>query len=106
MERITLNKPLLVNGQEMNELTLDFDLITTQDFMQASGEATASVVQCGGVTLGTEFDPAFHLALAFRAVVHGTKGVSLMDAKRIGGRDLLVLQRAGRNFCLGGLSAD
>ena len=39
-----------------------------------------------------------------RAIIRAMPEIDLLDLRRITGRDVLQLQRAGRNFCLGGLS--
>lgn len=106
MEILTLSKPLKVNGHDIAELKADFDAITTQDFMQASAEASAAATRAGGVMLGVEFDAGLHVALTCRAIIRAMPEIDLLDLRRITGRDILQLQRAGRNFCLGGLSED
>lgn len=99
MEKVVLSKGLMVNGQEVTEITLDFDGITTEDFCAAAGEASVKAAEAGGVSVGSEFDAGFHVAIALRAAVRGTKGLDLMDVRRITGRDILKMARAGRTFC-------
>lgn len=103
---IHLTKPLKVNGADVSVLQCDFEKMTTQDFMAASAENSALVAVAGGVSLGAEFDAGLHVALACRAIARTMPGVDLLDVKRVTGSDILQLQRAGRTFCLGGLSAD
>lgn len=106
MEKVTLSKGILVNGQEMKELTLDFDSVTTEDFCSAAGEASVKAAEAGGVSVGSEFDAGFHLAIALRAACRGTKGLDLLDVKRITGKDVLKLARAGRVFCFSLVAQD
>lgn len=101
---IKLARPLKINGSDVQILQCDFDKLTTQDFMAASAESAAQAAAAGGVSLGAEFDPGFHVALCIRAIARTMPAVDILDIKRITGADILQLQRAGRTFCLGGLS--
>lgn len=106
MEKISLSKGILVNGEELKEINLDFDAVTTEDFCSAAGEASVKAAEAGGVSVGSEFDSGFHLAIALRAACRGTKGLDLLDAKRIVGRDVLKFARAGRVFCFSLVAQD
>ena len=100
-EKITLRKPLLVNGFEMKEIEYDFEEITSQLFAQAdSKKMQAAASKSGNMAGAAELDYSFHLYLGFAAVIAVNQSITMEDLERIKGPDLKEVMKIGRNFIL------
>lgn len=105
MKRITLRKPIMINGSKVDELTYDTSEITCAQFC----EAEAARFAAGGnkPTLNVyEFDSGLHLYLGMMAVIAVNPHIDLKDLERIKGYDMIQLAQVGRNFILSGAVED
>lgn len=101
MNSITLNHPIMINGQEITELTFDTAKITVGQFCEA--EAYHFAASNNKPTLTTyEFDHGLHLYLGMMAVIAVNPQIDITDLERVKGYDVVQLARIGRNFILTG----
>jgi hypothetical protein len=99
---ITLQKPILVNGQNVSDIEYDFDKINGDAFLEASDRSLSKMKE-GGRAGAYELDYGLHLYLAYEAVVRASDGIDINDLERITGFDVVRLQQLGRNFITGKL---
>lgn len=101
MNKITLNQPLMINGQEVKELTYDTSQITAGQFCEAEQYRFTA----GGnkpVLTTYEFDHGLHLYLGMMAICAVNKEIDITDLERIKGYDMIKIAGVGRNFILTG----
>lgn len=99
IERITLHKPLLVNGKKLNELTYDIDELTINHITKAEGLKS----KIGGKDiLGTitiaQADYALHICIGMQAVIAVNPEISEEDLQRLKGFDITKLANVGARF--------
>lgn len=94
---IKLKKPLEINGEKIEKISMNFDEISALDYCKASAAAQKKT---GADAISfAEFDSAFHLYIGFFAIMAGNKKIALFDLeKQIKGADLLIISREARNF--------
>ena len=105
MNKIILNKPIMINGQEVKELTYDTAEITAGQFC----EAEAYRFTAGGnkpVLTTYEFDHGLHLYLGMMAIIAVNPHIDIKDLERIKGFDMVKLAQIGRNFILTGAGSE
>ena len=105
MDKITLKKPITINGQEFRELTYNTDKITAGQFCEAEAYKFAS---SGGKPSMTtyEFDHGLHLYLGMMAIIAENPQIDVKDLERVTGFDMVKIARVGRNFILTGAGED
>lgn len=100
-EKITLKKPLIVNGAEKTELTYDIEEISPTLFAQADAlKKQAAGQKSVAVTPAVEFDFALHIYLGFAAIIAINPEITFEDLDRMKGFDLMAMNAIGRNFTL------
>ena len=97
MKTLTLNNPIFINDKERKELSYDFQAITPDMFIRASQNAAKGT---NGTFNVVESDYAFHLYIAFEAIIAVNKDIDIIDLKRISGLDIPQVMRIGRDFLL------
>lgn len=87
---LKLSRPLMVDGEELQELPYDFDKMTARDKLMVSTEmAAAGLPQ----TTVEDVDPAYQLVLFAKAVEVASGGkIAVPDVLRISAKDA---QRGG-----------
>ena len=98
MNTIKLQNPIKINGKEITTLTYDTSKLTVAQFCEAEKHKTAS----GAIGQVAEIDHAFHLYLAFMAVVAANPDIDVKDLERLKGYDIMQLMKVGQNFLLTG----
>ena len=100
IEKITLTKPLLVNGKYLKELTYDIDELTEE--LMAEAEAITAKIRAKKDMVGTfiipQIDGTYHRNIAKQAIIAVNPEISLEDLARIKGRDLSKLAKVGQRF--------
>lgn len=98
---LKLDNPIVINGQQVTSLAYDTQAITAVLFAQADA-AKKQAAGSGSVsfTPGVEFDFALHIYLGFAAIIAVNPQITFNDLERLGGFDLIEVQRIGRNFTL------
>ncbi len=100
-QKLTLKKPLLINGNNVSELEYDADEITSQLFAEAdSKKMQAASSKSGNMAGAVELDYSFHLYLGFAAIIAVDHKITMEDLERIKGHDLKEVMKIGRNFIL------
>ncbi|MDQ7104210.1 phage tail assembly protein [Serratia sp. MF2] len=83
IEEVILKKPLLIDGKEINSLTLDFGGLTGNDMEGAEAEVIASGIN---ITGPHEVNKTYLLAIAARASkinINDLRSLSIKDAATI-----------------------
>lgn len=101
MGKIELRTPIMINGQEVKELTYDASQITAAQFCEAEAYKVAASGNKPSLTV-YEFDSGLHLYLGMMAVIAVNPHIDVKDLERIKGFDMVQLVRIGRNFILTG----
>lgn len=97
--KITLSKPVLINGVEVKEMTYDTDEISGALYAQAeSAKMKASGSKGGNLAGAVELDYSLHLYIGFAAVIAVNPAYTFEDMERIKGRSLRGFARIGRGF--------
>lgn len=91
-----LNKTIkLLNGNEIDTLTLDYDALTLSDLRTANkivgmiGDSTVGNIDNG--SLSPRLDPNLRTAIAFVAAIKGTPGLRVDDVLKVSMVDALCL---------------
>ncbi len=99
IEKITLRKPLLVNGVNRKELTYDIEELTSNHIARAEG---LKAKEGGKDTIGTitiaQTDYSLHIAIGKQAVIAVNPEISEEDLARVKGYDLTKLAAIGQRF--------
>lgn len=106
---VMLDFPIMINGEQVKEMSYDAAKITTEQFLQASMKsADLAKSQSFNFKL-KENDYALHMYLGFMAVIAENPHISLEDLERIQGADILKFSDIGMLFTyrkLGGISEE
>ena len=102
MNKIILNKPILINGKEVNELTYDTGEITVAQFCEAEARKTTVIGNKVGAT-ARELDNALHLYLGIMAIIAVNPHIDVTDLERVKGFDLVKMANIGRSFMVAGV---
>ena len=105
MNKIILNKPLKINGQEIKELTYDTGEITVDQFCEAEARKTTVIGNKISAT-ARELDNAFHLYIGFMAIIAVNQHIDVTDLERLKGFDLIKIANIGRIFTTAGGGTD
>ena len=91
-----LNKAIsLLNGNEIDTLTLDYEALTLSDLRTANkivcmiGESALGTIDNG--SLSPRLDPNLRTAIAFVAAIKGTPGLRVDDVLKVSMVDALCL---------------
>lgn len=104
---IKLANPIMVEGEEVRELTYDCDAITPDMFMAADVAAANAALTAGKATATVpELDSSLHLQLGFQAVIACNPTWDLNDLGRVRGGDIMRVLAVGRNFTTGAAVED
>ena len=99
VETISLRAPVLIDGEQVRELTYDIDSITPDQFVEAevlAANIAASIRKVS--TKVVELDTGFHYYLGVMAVIAANPTYSVQDVERVKGPDVMKIMRVGRNF--------
>lgn len=89
----TFDEPLMYDGEEITELTFDFDRVTGRDCLAIEAELTAM----GKITASPTFSGEYQIRFAAKACIERI-GVDIFD--RMKARDFLRITGKTRNFML------
>ena len=96
MTTYKLNKAIkLLNGDEIDTLTLDYDALTLSDLRTANkitnmiGDSIVGTIDNG--SLSPRLDPNLRTAIAFVAAIKGTPGLRVDDVLKVSMVDALCL---------------
>ena len=99
MEKLKLSVPLLINNEEVDELTYDTNAITVGMFAEAEARKLKAPTRKGGGSAGAfELDYTLHLYLGMMAIIAVNSAIDVSDLERITGPDVMALMRIGRTF--------
>ena len=100
-EILKLKKPIIVNGDKINELSHDADEITAPQFVEAESLKMKAAGNKGGNLAGAfELDYSLHLYLGFMAIIAINPHIDITDLEKIKGSDIKEIIRIGRNFIM------
>ena len=99
MDKITLSKPILINGNEVKEFTYSVEDIGVEQFLEADARAAgkAAALSQGSLRVA-ETDTSLQLYLGMMAILAVNHEVDITDLERITGSDMMLLIRIGRLF--------
>lgn len=99
-KKITLRRPIEINGKKVTDLTYDAEEITNDMFLQACAQS-AELSKTKTISLKVrENDYALHLYLGYMAIIAVNPDIDIMDLQRIKGEDLLQIVDIGLLFTL------
>ena len=98
---LTLKNPIMINGQEVSEMTYDINEIDGVLFATAENKKKAAAgMKNMTITAAAEFDFSLHPYLGFAAIIAVNPSYDFADLERIKGRDVVEVMAIGRNFML------
>ena len=97
---LELKNPILINGDEIKELSYDSNEITGALLAEADAMHRNSLGKKASATPVAELDYGLHLYLGFAAIIAVNPEIGFSDLERIKGYDTLEVMRIGRNFIL------
>lgn len=98
-EKITLLKPIKVNGNEVRELSFDIDNVSAEQFLEADARASTGLAAKGIQNMNlAEFNSALHFYLGCFAIISCNANIDITDLQRIAGRDINKVRRIGQRF--------
>ena len=99
IERIKLSKPLLVNGEHLNELTYDIEELSINHITKAEGlKAKIGGKDIVGSITIAQADYALHICIGMQAVLAVNPHISEEDLQRLKGFDITKLANVGARF--------
>lgn len=101
MKKLTLKNPIMVNGQEVNELTYDENEINGMLFAAAESKKKAAAGANMSISPAAEFDFGLHLYLGYAAIIAVNPAIDWSDLERVKGHDIMEIMKIGRSFMLG-----
>ena len=100
-ETLKLKNPIMINGEQIAEVTHDANEIDGILFATAESKRKAAAgIKNTTITPAAEFDFGLHLYLGFAAIVAVNPTYDFSDVERIKGRDVVEVMAIGRNFML------
>lgn len=99
---LRLKNPIMINGNEITEVTYDSNEIDGILFATAESKRKAAAVGRKDISIApaAEFDFSLHLYLGFAAIVAVNTSYDFSDLERIKGHDVVEVMTIGRNFML------
>ena len=99
IEKIELRAPVLIDDEQVREITYDFDKISTDQFIEADVLASSAATNKGRLSAKIpELDTSFHYYLGIMAIIAVNPSYSVQDIERIKGSDIMKVVKIGRNF--------
>lgn len=98
MDKIILKKPVLINGQNITELTYDTEEIDGVLYTQAEHHKIKTAGQGGNLAGAIEIDYSQHLYIGYAAIIAVNPEYTFEDLERIKGSSLRDIARIGRSF--------
>ena len=94
---ITLNKPVLINGVQVAEMSYDTDEISGELYAQAEAHKMKASGSKGGNLAGAvELDYSLHLYIGSAAVIGVNPSYTFEDMERIKGKSITKFSKIGR----------
>lgn len=101
MNTLKLRNPIMINNEEVAEVTHDSNEIDGILFATAESKRKAAAgMKNTSIAPAAEFDFGLHLYLGFAAIVAVNPSYDFSDVERIKGHDLVEVMAIGRNFML------
>ena len=99
---LRLKNPIMINGNEITEVTYDSNEIDGILFATAESKRKAAAVGRKDISIApaAEFDFSLHLYLGFAAIVAVDPPYDFSHLERIKGHDVVEVMTIGRNFML------
>ena len=98
---LALKNPVMIDGEEVKEVTYDSNEIDGILFATAEAKKKAAAgMKNTTITPAAEFDVGLHLYLGFAAIIAVNPSYDFSDVERIKGRDVVEVMAIGRNFIL------
>ena len=99
---LRLKNPIMINGNEITEVTYDLNEIDGILFATAESKRKTAAVGRKDISIApaAEFDFSLHLYLGFAAIVAVNPSYDFSDLERIKGHDVVEVMTIGRNFML------
>lgn len=93
-EVLTLRKPIMINGEEVKELTYDFESMTARDKLNVGKR-----IKADGIPVSVEeIDTDYHMYLFAGAVVKANPDMDISDVLRLSAKDIQKGAALARNF--------
>ena len=100
-QTLKLINPIMINGNQVNEVTYDANEIDGILFATAESKRKAAAgMKNATISPAAEFDFGLHLYLGFAAIVAVNQSYDFSDVERIKGADIPKVMSIGRNFML------
>lgn len=100
-DTLKLKNPIMIDGEEISEVTYDSNEIDGILFATAESKRKAAAgMKNTSITPAAEFDFGLHLYLGFAAIVAVNPSYDFSDVERIKGHDVVEVMAIGRNFML------
>ena len=101
MPIIHLKNPILINNQNVSEVSYDSNEITAQLYAEADAKKKiAAGMSNVSISPAVEFDFGLHLYMGFAAVIAVNPQYTFEDLARAKGPDVLRFSKVGRDFLL------
>lgn len=98
---IKLKNSILINNENVSEITVDTDGITSLLYAEADiRKRIAAGARNVAVIPAVEFDFGLHTYIGYAAAIAANPSYSFSDLERVHGSDLLAFAEVGRNFLL------
>lgn len=98
---LTLQNPVMINGENIKEMTYDINEIDGVLFATAEGKKKAAAgMKNVSISAAAEFDFGLHLYLGFAAIIAVNPSYDFTDLERMKGHDVVEVMQIGRNFML------
>ena len=99
IEKITLTKPLLVNGAYLKELTYDIEELSINHITKAEGlKSKIGGKDIVGTITIAQADYALHICIGMQAIIAVNPEISEEDLQRLKGFDITKLANIGARF--------
>lgn len=99
IESIKLSKPLLVNGEYLNELKYDIEELSINHIAKAEGlKAKIGGKDIVGTITIAQADYALHICIGMQAIMAVNPDISEEDLQRLKGYDITKLANVGARF--------
>lgn len=98
---ITLDNPIMIDNQKINEIKYDTNEITALLYAEADArKKIAAGMKNVTISAAVEFDFGLHLYMGFAAAIAVNPGYSFSDLERVHGADVISFCEVGRNFLM------
>ena len=99
VEKIKLSKPLLVNGEYLQELTYDIEELSINHIAKAEGlKAKIGGKDIVGTITIAQADYALHICIGMQAIIAVNPDISEEDLQRLKGFDITKIANVGARF--------